>query len=156
MPVQHKGKLAHVLQAIIIIPMILFSIIITVLSSTLIFAAMKAEVRESLENTADNVELLLNTAYPGDYSLRGETDLHLYKGDVEITREYSLIDAVKEDCGMDVTVFYQDTRILTTIYNSSNARIVGSSPILALESSSRRTTLPIISPSQIIGAIISC
>ena len=126
MPVQHKGKLAHVLQAIIIIPMILFSIIITVLSSTLIFAAMKAEVRESLENTADNVELLLNTAYPGDYSLRGETDLHLYKGDVEITREYSLIDAVKEDCGMDVTVFYQDTRILTTIYNSSNARIVGS------------------------------
>ena len=64
MPVQHKGKLAHVLQAIIIIPMILFSIIITVLSSTLIFAAMKAEVRESLENTADNVELLLKPAYP--------------------------------------------------------------------------------------------
>lgn len=125
MPVQHKGKLAMVLQAIIIIPLILFSILITILASSLISEAMKAEVRESLENTANNVELLFNTAFPGDFYLKGERDLHLFKGDEEITREYALIDAVKESCGMDVTVFYRDTRILTTIYNSSKERIVG-------------------------------
>lgn len=125
MPVQHKGKLAMVLQAIIITPLILFSILITILASSLISEALKAEVRESLENTANNVELLFNTAFPGDYYLKGERDLHLFKGDEEITREYALIDAVKESCGMDVTVFYQDTRILTTIYNYSKERIVG-------------------------------
>lgn len=126
MTTKRKGKLAHVLQAIIIIPLLIFGVFITGLSATLISSAMEAEVKASLENVAKNVELLFNTAYPGDYALKGEVALQLYKGETEITREYDLIDTIKESTGMDVTIFYQDTRILTTILNSNDMRIIGS------------------------------
>lgn len=69
---------------------------------------------------------LLNAAYPGDYRLEGDVAYLLYKGDVDITREYSLFDQFKEDTGLDITLFYQDTRVLTTLYNAQGDRIVGS------------------------------
>ena len=86
---------------------------------------MLQQVSTELENVASLVDLLLDTAYPGDYTLADDGTISLYKGDVNLTGDYWLIDAIGERIHMDVTLFYQDMRILTTIKNSEGERIVG-------------------------------
>ncbi len=122
---QYKGKLSHVLQAIISVPLLLFGIGIMFLAAALFGRTMNAQVEETLSIVANTAETMLEANYPGDYKLVGDTSLELYKGDKNITREYSIVDQLKEDSGMDITLFYQDTRILTTLVNSKEERVVG-------------------------------
>ncbi len=108
------------------IPLLIYGIVVIIFSSATFKKSMQQQVYAELKNAASLVDTLLDTAYPGDYALVGDTALSLYKGDVDITRDYSLIDGIHERTGMDVTLFYQDTRILTTIKNWEGERIVGS------------------------------
>lgn len=120
-----RGKIIYTLQAISIIPLLLLSIIILFVGFSSFNEAMYDEVAIELKCVAADTALLFDTAYPGEYHLEGEEAYRLYKGDTDITNDYSLIDQVKENTGMDVTLFYQDTRILTTIRTSSGSRYIG-------------------------------
>ena len=126
MSTNNKGKLEQVLLVINVIPLLLFGAITLLLSYQWFSRAMYSEVQHELRYVAYNVDTLLDMVHPGDYILTGETALRLYKGDSDITSEYELIDRVKEDTDLEITVFYQDTRILTTIRNKDGQRIVGS------------------------------
>ncbi len=120
-----KGKLSYALQAINIIPLLTFGVIITLLGTRWFTQAMHDEVELELSNMAHTVTTLMDVAYPGDYHLEGRIAYLLYKGNYDLTMDYSLIDQIHEDTGMDITLFYRDTRILTTIRDSSGERIVG-------------------------------
>jgi len=39
--------------------------------------------------------------------------------------DYSVVDSIKESTGLDVSIFYKDTRILTTLTDENGARMVG-------------------------------
>lgn len=108
------------------IPLLIYGIVVIIFSSETFKKSMQQQVHAELKNAASLVDTLLDTAYPGDYALVGDTALSLYKGSVDLTRDYSLIDGIHERTGMDVTLFYQDTRILTTIKNWEGERIIGS------------------------------
>lgn len=107
------------------VPLLLYGIVVIIFSSTSFRHSMQEQVYTELRNVAFLVDTLLDTAYPGDYSLVDGKTLSLYKGDVNITSDYTLIDGIRERTAMDVTLFYQDTRILTTIKNWEGERIVG-------------------------------
>lgn len=125
MSINTKGKLSYVLQAINLLPLFAFGIIIMLLGTQWFTNAMHTQVEAELRNVAHNIVTLLDVAYPGDYELKGEVAYQLYKGEFDITSDYTLIDRVKKDTGMDITLFYQDTRIQTTITESSGNRIIG-------------------------------
>lgn len=108
------------------IPLLIYGIVVIIFSSATFKKSMQQQVYAELKNVASLVDTLLDTAYPGDYTLVGDKALSLYKGDVNITSDYSLIDGIHERTGMDVTLFYQDTRILTTIKSWEGKRIIGS------------------------------
>ena len=120
-----RGKLYYSFQAISMIPLLMYGIVVIIFSSATFKKSMQQQVCEELENVASLVDTLLDTAYPGDYTLQGDTALSLYKGGVNITNDYSLIDGIRKSTGMDVTLFYQDTRILTTIKSWNGERIIG-------------------------------
>lgn len=120
-----RGKMAYVFQAISIIPLIIFGLVILLLSMSLFTKVMYREVEMELSSTAKAFESSLNLAYPGDYHLEGEVSLYLYKGETDLTRQYELVDHLKESTGLDVTLFYQDTSILTTMQDNGGARIIG-------------------------------
>lgn len=127
---KNKGKIYYSMQAISILPLLIFGLII-IFSSTYFFSrAMYKEVATEMEIAAELCNSLLDTVYPGDYRLEEEnlnekTAYSLYKGDLDITTDYALVDTIKSKTDMDVTVFYMDTRILTTITNWNGLRIVG-------------------------------
>ena len=120
-----KGKIAYILQAINIIPLLLFGIIILLLGNHLFTASMHAEVEEDLRNVSNTLTTMLDSLYPGDYHLEGETAYRLYKGERDLTGDHSLIDQIRDETGLDITLFYQDTRILTTVTDANGQRIVG-------------------------------
>lgn len=120
------GKISYALQTIGLIPLLVLGIVMLFFTSQWFTKIMYREVESTLHDAVKSATTLLNAAYPGDYHLEGEVAYLLYKGDTDITRDYSLFDQFKEDTGLDITLFYQDTRILTTLYNSNGERIIGS------------------------------
>ncbi len=122
---KNKGKILYTLQMISILPLLFLGIVILMMGFHFFTRAMYDEVETELQCVASSANTLLDTAYPGDYTLVGDTAYRLLKGDQDITTDYSLIDRIKEDTGLEITLFYQDTRILTTIRNSSGERVIG-------------------------------
>ena len=122
---KRKGKISHTLQPITIIPLIILGLLIVVLGSHFFTQDMHNEVALELKYVSANTITLLDAVYPGDYELRGDHALQLYKGETDITSDYALIDKIKTDTGLDITIFYQDTRIQTTVRDSNGQRIIG-------------------------------
>lgn len=126
MKTDNKGKISYALQAINIIPLLFFGVIIMLLGTHWFTQCMYDEVETELSNVACNLSMMIDTLYPGDYKLTGEEAYQLFKGEYNLTNDYSLIDRVKEDTGLEITLFYQDTRVLTTLTSDNGVRIVGS------------------------------
>lgn len=121
-----KGKISYVLQVMNIVPLLVLGILILLLGTHWFTQAMHDEVETELHNVVSSLTTLFDELYPGDYHLEGDVSYRLYKGDTDITGKYTLLDKVKEETGLEVTLFYQNTRILTTITGGDGVRITGS------------------------------
>ena len=127
---QYKGKLYYSMQAISVLPLLLFGLVLICCSSMYFSKAMHKEVANGLADASELCAALLDSTYPGDYqlvesTLNNQKAYSLYKGDTDITTSYFLVDKIQSITDMDVTLFYLDTRILTTITNWEGERIVG-------------------------------
>lgn len=121
---KNKGRISHTLQAIGILPLLVLGMVILLVGYHWFTQTMYSEVEQSLRGVANETIALIDAIYPGDYELVGEEAYQIYKGEQDITTAYHLVDDIKANTGLDVTLFYQDTRVLTTIYNASGGRIV--------------------------------
>jgi diguanylate cyclase (GGDEF)-like protein len=119
-----KSGLRKSLLYVTVIPIILFGIIIIVYSSNQMTKAIYQEVESGLRNVAQTVLYVYEKDYPGEYRMEKDTS-EIYKGDQKISEAYEILDTYKEISGTDITIFYQDLRILTTICSSDGERIVG-------------------------------
>lgn len=120
-----NGHLYRSLQSMSVIPLLVLALIITVFSYYAVKQAMHTEVHIELRNTAENVMMMYDLLYPVDYYLEGTNSYDFYKGTQNLTDDHSIVDRLKADTQTDVTIFYQDTRILTTICNTEGRRITG-------------------------------
>lgn len=120
-----NGHLYRSLQSMSVIPLLVLALIITVFSYYAVKQAMHTEVHIELRNTAENVMMMYDLLYPGDYYLEGTNSYDFYKRTQNLTDDHSIVDRLKADTQTDVTIFYQDTRILTTICNTEGRRITG-------------------------------
>ncbi|MDD2970746.1 MAG: sensor domain-containing diguanylate cyclase [Lachnospiraceae bacterium] len=109
-----------------IFPILILGILIVIFSSGTFTKSMQTEVRSGLKNLAISVLNTYDVAYPGDYALQlqGEKALQLIKGNQVISGKYDIIDKIKKETGIDITIFYQDTRVLTTIEDEDGTRII--------------------------------
>ena len=125
-----KGKIYYSMQAISVLPIILFGILIFICGTYSFTKAMSEEIFDHLDTSAHLCISQINAAYPGDYTLKSTsleegTAYSLYKGDIDITTAYEFADHFKKDTGMDMTLFYENTRIITTVRDWEGQRIVG-------------------------------
>ncbi|MCR5733850.1 MAG: diguanylate cyclase, partial [Lachnospiraceae bacterium] len=91
------------------------------------------EARNNLRNEAYSVKEAYKNLYEGDYNviLYGD-DIDFYKGNDDLTESYQLIDAIHEETGLDISLFFLDTRLMTTIKDADGNRFVktGVSPAI--------------------------
>ena len=120
-----KGQLYRSLHALSIVPLLVLGLTLALFSYHTVRKTMIADVQVELKNTVNSLILTYDLMYPGDYHLEGVDQYVLLKGTQPLNGDFDIIDRVKADTGAEITIFYQDTRVLTTICDSAGSRIIG-------------------------------
>lgn len=79
------------------------------------------EAYKGMQATAVMANSLLDSFGNGEYQVKGDA---LYKGDVNLSESEDLLDYLKEKAGYDATLFFGDTRYLTTLMDENGNRQV--------------------------------
>lgn len=122
---KQKKNLHTVILSTTLIPLLALGLVIMLFCYHSFKAALEDQTARDLKNIGYTIIDAFDYMYPGDYDLIGDTAYDLVKGEHILTGEYDYIDRIKENTGMDVTLFYMDTRILTTICDENGNRIIG-------------------------------
>lgn len=118
-----RKSLMGTFNYIIILPVVLIGIIMAGISYILIKKNVYYEIKSGMENEAYTIANTYDVMYPGYYELVNAGNLMaLKKGENYLTNDF--IDNIKEDTGLEITVFYNDIRMITTLY-MDNERITG-------------------------------
>ena len=102
------------------VPVILLGVILFFIASLKIRDGISDEAYRGMHATTLAVRDIFENASEGEY--RVDENNQLWKGDLNISESEELVDQIKENTGMDVTVFYGDTRYLTTIVDTNGNR----------------------------------
>ncbi len=121
-----KNGIARSFAQMTIIPLVLFGMITAIFSVFWITESIVGEVHNELHYLSEVTIEAVDRLYPGDYVQIGSEDALLtYKGDTILSSNYALIDSLKDKTGMDYSIFYGDTRIITTLRDHEGNRLVG-------------------------------
>lgn len=121
-----KNSLYWSLLRITLIPIIVLVLMITFLCARSLAGSIGQEAKKGLRNLCSTILMMYDDLYPGDYSVtETEGTLCLLKGTHKISGNFSIIDSMKENTDVDVTFFYQDMRMLTTIVDAQGERVIG-------------------------------
>ncbi|MBQ8528060.1 MAG: cache domain-containing protein [Lachnospiraceae bacterium] len=122
---KNKGiSLLTELLLIALVPMLVLAIVLSVYASHSIKTGMQEEFIEGLHTTAVAVHAGFDSINPGeDYVLNENGDL--MKGDHDLTADETLLDSYVAGTDMEITLFYGDTRVATTLIGKDGKRILG-------------------------------
>ncbi|WP_408070604.1 methyl-accepting chemotaxis protein [Butyrivibrio sp. JL13D10] len=117
-----KGKLIQNLILISIAAIIGIAVILTIISSVEITNTYNDMIEEELKIGAEHLQSEMNSVWDGDWSY---VDGQVFKGEQNVMEEYQeLMDELHSKTGIEYSLFYQDNRVLTTIFNG-NTRLTG-------------------------------
>ena len=119
-----KSKLRESMLRAILFPVVVLGICIIICSVYQTKNSIYQEVETGLENVARMTMYLYEEAYPGEYSY-DSVSKSLYKGKKKVDGASKFLEHYKECSGTDVTIFYKDVRVITTIKDKNGDPIVG-------------------------------
>lgn len=120
------GGLRMTFLKLSVLPILLLTLIVTLFAAGSFARTMRREVENELKNLNGAVSAAYDMIYPGDYTVVEELDeLYLFKGKHQINEDYSVIDKIKENTGADITISYQNVRVITTLMDENHDRLAG-------------------------------
>lgn len=108
---------------IAVFPVVLLGCAVILLTMTEVKGSLTDEIRESLKGTAA-ATLAAYDQNSGDYIQASNGDI--WKGSYNISKSEKMVDSIKEKSGMDVTFFYGDKRVMTSVVDADGDRVLGS------------------------------
>lgn len=112
------------LLAIVLIPPILLSAVLTYMAAQNIRTGMQEEAFNGLRGIALAVQQIYSTADTGEYSM--DESGNVFKGKLQVSGYYTILDTLATATKYDVTLFYGDTRTTTSLRDASTGqRLVG-------------------------------
>lgn len=105
-----------------IVPLFVLGAATIILSSSRISDSMSQAVENGLLSTALSVRATLDYADDGNYYV--DDSQNMFKGDFNITEHVQIADEIKETSDTEVTVFFGDTRYMTSVKNNGE-RVLG-------------------------------
>lgn len=107
-----------------LVPLILLGISLFLVSADRIANGIYDEAYVGMKATTLAVKDIFEIGYEGDYQL--DENGELWKGsELNISQAYDIVDHIKKNTGLEVTIFWNDTRILTSIQDDNGARQTG-------------------------------
>ncbi len=119
-----RKKLINQLIFVAVGAIVAVGLLLNVISSVEITKTYKKLIQEELKATAEHLASQMDSTWDGDWTYN---DGVLMKGEQPVFEEYEeLMDTLHSQTNIDYTLFYGDTRVITTILkNDSNERLVG-------------------------------
>lgn len=116
-----KGvRLAFKLSLTVSIPLLLITVIGIAISAGKQNSISKDLVKREISGIAASVrEAYIEMGDGADFTMSGDT---LKKGNETLSENYELIDKLKQERQVELSVFYGDTRVLTTLKDGSGKR----------------------------------
>jgi len=119
-----KDSLYTTFLVMTLVPLLLFGVIAAGFVSYRVRETVKAQVNENLSNIAATVVAAYDEMYPGEYSvLIMKKSATMYKGDEVLSENTAFIDKVKQESGMEISLFFADTRLVTTLEGQDGKRL---------------------------------
>lgn len=118
------GKLQKAVLVRTVVPIILMGIVIALFAGNRYQKMLYEQMKPMLSAAASSVMTVYDELYEGDYTLVGNGEVSLYKGEQELTGEFSIIDRIAAEADVEISLFYQDARILTTLKDAEGQRYV--------------------------------
>lgn len=107
-----------------LLPLVILAVLVGMIAIEAMTSGMEECTLTGLKNACTAVRAGYAAIDGGDYELNREG--HLMKGSFDLSADEHIIDAWMKDVAVDVTIFYGDTRMSTSLRDSStNERIVG-------------------------------
>ena len=97
----------------------LICILITVFSRQSLTKSVENEIDNALKIVAISLDETYSNLYQGDYEQ--DKSGKIKKGDVSISGNTDLIDALKKRTNYDITLFFNGMRLVTTLRNDAGA-----------------------------------
>ena len=116
-------KLKQKILLIALIPLLILGAAITVVSNKKINDAMKVTISDGLRGTATAVRSTFRKMNSEPYTLNENNEL--VKGDFNISQQVDLADDIKEVSDIDVSIYFGDTRYMTSAKDASGQRVLG-------------------------------
>ena len=123
-----SNSLKNQMFRITLIPLAIMTTIIVCFSVSGLYTIIADKVEEELIRDADLAMYVFDTVYVGEYwaeDANGDGVLEMYKGEQPINGETTLLDELGEKLEIDITIFYNDVRLLTTLKDADGNRAIG-------------------------------
>ena len=104
-----------------LVPAVALGIVITVLGILLIYRYSTDSIHDEVRTTTDVLKGCFDLTVHGDYQYDNGT---LKKGNVNIS-DASILYDIKKKSQIDITIFWKDTRVLTTVENEYGVSALG-------------------------------
>lgn len=115
-------KLQSKILAMAIIPLIVLGVATILVGNVKITEVVTDSIENGLRGAAYSVSDTLAYVDEGEYNLDGDI---LYKGEFNVTQATEIADDLRANANTDITVFYGDTRYMTSVIDASGNRVLG-------------------------------
>ena len=116
-------KLQYKMLILAIIPVLIMGIVAILISNTVVKNKLLDDAKQKLKATS-NAVLAAYDQNAGDYFVNATGDV--WKGAYNVSLSTPFIDDIAEKTGIEVTFFYNDTRLVTSLKDADGKRILGS------------------------------
>lgn len=122
-----KNSLKYQMTKMMLGALILLAIIIIASSIGTVYSSLVHQVEQELERDANLAILMYDKVYDGDFTFVEEEngDISVYKGDEPITGNVIMLDSLADILNIDISLFFGETRILTTLQDEDGNRAFG-------------------------------
>jgi len=123
-----KNSLKNQMLKMTLIPLILMTIAIVAVSGHVVQKTITDKIEEELIRDAEVVGFIFDEFYVGEYRVEESEDaneLKIYKGDQLINSNDSLMNLFSEKLDVDVSIFYKDVRIISTLVDDDGNSAIG-------------------------------
>ena len=115
------------LLLICIVPLVVLAIVIILVASNNMKSGLQQQAIQTLQSTVTAVKTAYVNLNDGDFYV--DENGNFMKGDYNITEHMATIDEYTDGLVTDVTLFFGDTRMATSLLDTSGNRIIGTQAV---------------------------
>lgn len=122
-----KNSLKSQMLKMTLIPLILMTVAIVAASVSIVRASITDQIKAELIHDAQLVGFTYDEFYKGDYSIKEGEDgqVEIYKGEQLLNGDNTLMARMSNLLNIQVSIFIEDTRILTTLSDKDGNSALG-------------------------------